>query len=62
MTKDKKGRKKVHRKVIHGTTPVERFQEIHGMTVEEWNEQQFKAKTGMTPRNGIQNRLNLQHL
>ncbi|MCM3711828.1 DnaD domain protein [Sporosarcina luteola] len=49
MTKDKKGRKKVHRKVIHGTTPEERFQEIHGMTIEEWTEQQFKAKTGMTP-------------
>ncbi|QTD42048.1 hypothetical protein [Sporosarcina sp. Te-1] len=49
MTKDKKGRKKVQRKVIHGTTAEERFQEIHGMTIEEWNEQQFKAKTGMTP-------------
>ena len=49
MTKDKIGRKKVQRKVIHGTTPEERFQEIHGMTIEEWNEQQFKAKTGMTP-------------
>ena len=49
MTKDKKGRKKVQRKVILGTTPEERFQEIHGMTIEEWNEQQFKAKTGMTP-------------
>lgn len=48
MTKDKKGRKKVHRKVINGTTPEERFQEIHGMTIEEWAEQQFKAKTGMT--------------
>lgn len=49
MTKDKKGRKKVHPKVIHGTTPEERFQEIHGMTIEGWNEQQFRAKTGMTP-------------
>lgn len=49
MTKDKKGRKKVQRKVTLGTTPEERFQEIYGMTIEEWNEQQFKAKTGMTP-------------
>lgn len=44
MTKDKK----IQGKVIHGTTPEERFQEIYGMTIEEWNEQQFKAKTGMT--------------
>ncbi|MFF5995667.1 DnaD domain protein [Lysinibacillus sp. KU-BSD001] len=44
MTKDKK----VQGKVIHGTTPEERFQEIYGMTIEEWSEQQFKAKTGMT--------------
>lgn len=49
MEKDKKGRKKVHRKVMHGTTPEERFLEIHGMTIKEWNEQQLKAKTGMTP-------------
>lgn len=49
MTKDKKGRKKVQRKVTLGTTGEERFQEIHGRTIEEWSEQQFKAKTGMTP-------------
>lgn len=50
MTKEKNRRKKVQSKVIHGTTPEERFQEIHGMTIEEWNEQQFKSKTGMTPK------------
>lgn len=44
----KKRRKKEQGKVIHGTTPEERFQEINGMTIEEWHEQQFKAKTGMT--------------
>ena len=48
MTKDKNRRGKLKSKVLHGTTPEERFQEIHGMTIEEWNEQQFKAKTGMT--------------
>lgn len=48
MDKDKKGRKKVHRIVVHGKTPEERFLELHGMTIAEWNEQQFKAKTGMT--------------
>lgn len=47
MSKDK-NRGKLKSKVLHGTTPEERFQEIHGMTIEEWNEQQFKAKTGMT--------------
>ncbi|MFJ7936354.1 hypothetical protein [Sporosarcina sp. NPDC096371] len=49
MTIDKNRRKKVQSKVINGATPEERFQEIHGMTIEEWNEQQFIAKTGMTP-------------
>lgn len=43
MTKDKKVWKKAQGKVIHGTTPEERFQEIYGMTIEEWNEQKFKA-------------------
>jgi len=33
--KEKKGRGKVQGKVIHGTTPEERFEEIHGMTIEE---------------------------
>ncbi|MEO2076007.1 MAG: hypothetical protein ABGX20_11625 [Bacillus sp. (in: firmicutes)] len=45
----KKRLNKIKGKVVHGSTPEERFKEIHGMTIEEWNEQQFKAKTGMTP-------------
>ncbi|MBB4826005.1 replication initiation and membrane attachment protein DnaB [Sporosarcina luteola] len=49
MTKANKARNKLHPKVVHGMTPEERFQEIHGMTIEEWSEQQFKAKTGVTP-------------
>ncbi|WP_189655365.1 DnaD domain protein [Bacillus sp. HNG] len=45
----KKRSNKIIGKVVHGSTPEERFKEIHGMTIEEWNEQQFKVKTGMTP-------------
>lgn len=41
--------KKIKGKVVYGSTTEERFKEIHGMTIDEWNEQQFKAKTGMTP-------------
>ena len=61
MTGDKKGRKKVQGKVLHGTTPEERFQEIHGMTIEEWNvklEVKFKDKTGMTTDEWVLNRYN----
>ena len=47
MAKDK-NRGKLKSRVLHGTTPEERFQEIHGMTIEEWNDQQFRANTGMT--------------
>lgn len=49
MTKDKEGRKEVQGNLIHGTTPEERFLEIHGMTIEEWSAMKFKDKTGMTP-------------
>lgn len=51
MTKDKKQSKKRRSKVIYGTTPEERFKEVHGMTIEEWKakeEEMFKAKTGMS--------------
>ena len=51
MTANKKRDKKILGKVIHGTTPEERFQEINGMTIDEWNatlEVKFKDKTGMT--------------
>ncbi|NHM34047.1 DnaD domain protein [Neobacillus terrae] len=48
MMKDKKSFKKTNNRVVHGKTPEERFKELHGITIEEWNEQQFKAKTGMT--------------
>ncbi|WP_144555936.1 hypothetical protein [Bacillus sp. X1(2014)] len=47
--KDKKRFKKTDNRIVHGKTPEERFKELHGMTIEEWNEQQFKARTGMTP-------------
>ena len=36
---------------IHGSTPEERFQEIHGMAIEEWHanlEVKLKDETGMT--------------
>ncbi|MFL1997078.1 hypothetical protein VYF65_002839 [Lysinibacillus irui] len=51
MNKDKKQSKKRGSKVIYGTTPEERFKEVHGMTIEEWQakeEEMFKAKTGMS--------------
>lgn len=48
MMKDKRFKKTKYR-VVHGKTPEDRFKEIQGMTIEEWNEQQFEAKTGMTP-------------
>lgn len=49
MMKDKKRLIKKKNREVHGKTPEERFKEIHGITIKEWNEQQFKAKTGMTP-------------
>lgn len=57
--KYKKQRKKLQGKVIHGTTPEERFEEIHGMTLDEWHakhEVKFKEKTGMTPDEWVLNR------
>lgn len=50
MSNDKKRCKKISGKVIYGTTPEERFKEVHGITIEEWKakgEERFKAKTGM---------------
>ncbi|KQU19208.1 hypothetical protein ASG65_24780 [Bacillus sp. Leaf13] len=51
MTKKKKPLKKTKGKIIQGKTEEDRFKEIHGMTIQEWNakqEEEFKAKTGMT--------------
>lgn len=59
MTTNKKRDKKIQGKVIHGTTPEERFEEIHEMTIAEWNakhEVKFKDKTGMTPDEWVLNR------
>lgn len=39
-------------KIVHGKTPEERFIEVHGITIEEWQvkqEEKFKAQTGMSP-------------
>ena len=39
-------------KIIHGTTPEERFKEVYGMTIEEWilkEREKFVAQTGMSP-------------
>ncbi len=50
MSRDKKY-KKIHGKVIYGKTTEERFQEVHGITIEEWEakgEEEFKAKMGMS--------------
>ncbi|WP_409368465.1 hypothetical protein [Lysinibacillus sp. 38-6] len=49
MMKNKKRLKKTKNRVVHAKTPEDRFKEIQGTTIEEWNEQQFAAKTGMTP-------------
>ncbi|WP_291758647.1 DnaD domain protein [Lysinibacillus sp. UBA5990] len=49
--KNKKRYKKINSKVIYGTTAEERFKEIHGVTIEEWNaknEEEFITKTGMS--------------
>jgi replication initiation and membrane attachment protein DnaB len=46
--KNKKSNKKIRGKVVYGLTAEERFKEIHGMTIEEWHEEQFIMKTGMT--------------
>ncbi|MEO4054771.1 hypothetical protein [Solibacillus sp. CAU 1738] len=51
MSKDKNRYKGINGKVIHGTTAEERFKEIHGITIEEWNakkEEEFITKTGMS--------------
>ncbi len=44
----KKRFKKTNSRVVYGTIPEERLKEIHGLTLKEWNEQQFKAQTRMT--------------
>ncbi|MFJ7942037.1 DnaD domain protein [Peribacillus sp. NPDC096622] len=51
MTKKKKLLNKTKGKIIQGKTAEDRFKEIHGMTIQEWNakqEEEFKDKTGMT--------------
>lgn len=50
MSRDKRY-KKIKGKVIYGKTTEERFQEVHGITIEEWEvkgEEEFKAKMGMS--------------
>ena len=50
MSRDKRY-KKINGKVIYGKTTEERFQEVHGITIEEWEakgEEKFKAKMGMS--------------
>lgn len=50
MSRDKRY-KKIKGKVIYGKTTEERFQEVHGITIEEWEakgEEKFKAKMGMS--------------
>lgn len=49
--KEKKRFKKTKGKIINGMTAEERFKEIYGMTIQEHSakqEEEFKAKTGMT--------------
>lgn len=58
--RDKKQYKKTIGKVIHGLTAEERFKEIHGMTIEEWNaklEEKLRAKSGMTSDEWYINRI-----
>ena len=43
--------KKIYGKVIYGTTTEERFKEVYGLTIEEWQaheEEKFEAKIGMS--------------
>ncbi|TDL85885.1 hypothetical protein E2R55_23040 [Vibrio vulnificus] len=61
MTKKKKPFKKTKGKIIQGKTTEDRFKEIHGMTIQEWNakqEEEFKAKTGMTYAEWYVNQVN----
>jgi len=51
MRMSKKRLKKTKGKIIHGQTAEERFKEIHGLTIQEWNakrEEEIEAKIGMT--------------
>lgn len=44
--------KNISGKIVHGKTPEERFKELHGITIEEWQakqEEKFEAQTGMSP-------------
>ena len=44
--------KKMRGKIVHGKTPEERFKEVNGMTIEEWQakeREKLKAQTGMSP-------------
>ena len=41
----------VRGKIIHGTTPEERFKEVYGITIEEWiskEKENFEAQTGIS--------------
>lgn len=51
MPEDEKRNKNIRGKIIHGTTPEERFKEVHGITIEEWTkegEEKIKARTEMS--------------
>jgi len=53
--------KKISRKIIYGTIPEERFKEVHGITIEEWEakgEERFKEKTGMSSEEWYVNKVN----
>jgi len=44
--------KNMRGKLVHSKTPEERFKEVHGITIAEWEVKQaeeFKAQTGMSP-------------
>jgi replication initiation and membrane attachment protein DnaB len=59
MMGDKERFKERNGKVVHGSTPEERFKERHGITYNQWIaklEEKFIAKTGMTYDEWIINR------
>ncbi|MFE8697562.1 hypothetical protein ACFYKT_14560 [Cytobacillus sp. FJAT-53684] len=45
---DKNELKKFNGRVVHDGTINDHFKELHGITIEEWNEKNFKARTGMS--------------
>lgn len=51
MPEDEKRNKNIRGKIIHDTTPEERFKEVHGITIEEWTkegEEKIKVRTEMS--------------